>query len=45
MNPDEIVVHVVDRDGRDVVLDLFGERIRESRESANLHPHGEVLSD
>ena len=44
MNPNEVVVHVVDRDGRDVVLDLLRERIGESREPANLHPHREVLA-
>ena len=44
MNPDKVVVHVVNRDRRDVVLDPLRERIGESREPANLHPHHQVLA-
>jgi hypothetical protein len=39
MNPDEVVVHVVQRDGHDVVFDLPGKRIGKSCKSANLHAH------
>ena len=43
MNPDEVVVHVVDRDGCNVVLDLLGESVGQSRVSTHRHPHGQVL--
>lgn len=44
MNPDEIVVHVVDRQRCDVVLDFLRERIGQSCVAAHLHPHGQVLA-
>jgi len=34
MNPAEIVVHIVERDGRCVVLDLLRERVRASPTTA-----------
>ena len=40
----EVVVHVVERYGRFVVLDLLGEAIREPGESAHPHPHREILA-
>jgi hypothetical protein len=43
MNPNEIVVHVVWRQSRDMVLDLLGEPIGQPGKSAHLHPHREVL--
>ena len=44
MNPHEIVVHVEQRYGVHVVLDLFGERIGKPSEPPHVHPHGEVLT-
>ena len=43
MDACEVVVHVVERDGRFVVLDLLGETVGQPREPAHTHPHGEVL--
>jgi len=42
MNPAEVVMHVVNGNGRDVVLDLLGESIGQSGESAHGHSHGEI---
>jgi hypothetical protein len=42
MDTDEIVIHRVQRDRANVVLDLFRERIGEPSEAAHVHPHGEV---
>ena len=44
MNPDEIVVHVMQGQRRDMVFDLFGERVRQASEAAHLHPHREILA-
>ena len=44
MNPDKVVVHVVDGESRDVVLDFLRKRIRQPGESGHLHPHGEILA-
>jgi len=44
MNPDEVVVHDVKRDHRNVVLNLFAEGIREPSKAAHRHAHGEVLA-
>ena len=44
MQPDKVVIHVVERDGVGVVLDLLAERVREPGEPAHMHPHGEVLA-
>jgi len=43
MNPDEVVVHAVDRQGCQMVFDLLGERIGESRKAAVMHSQGKVL--
>ena len=43
MNPDKVVVHVVDRERRDVVLQFLRERISQSRHASNLHSHGKIL--
>ena len=40
----EVVIDEVQRDGVRVVLDPFRERIRQPREPAHVHPHGEVLA-
>ncbi len=44
MNPDEVVVHIVDRDRGNMIFDLLGKPVRQSGESANLHPHGQILA-
>ena len=44
MNPDEIVVHIVDRERCYVVLDFLRVSICQARVSAHLHPHGQVLA-
>ena len=44
MNPDEVVVHVVDRKRSQMVFDFLRERIGEARKTAVVHPHGEVLA-
>jgi hypothetical protein len=44
MNPDEVVVHVVDRERCDVILDLFGERVCQPGEAAIAHADSEVLT-
>src|SRR5260370_41102071 len=44
MNPAEIVVHEMERDSSLVILNLFGEGIRQAGESAHAHPHGQVLT-
>src|ERR1035437_3028522 len=43
VNPAEVVVHEVERDGRFEVLDLLREGVREPREPPHAHPHREVL--
>lgn len=40
MDAAEIVVGEVQRDSRSQVLPLFGERIGQAGQSANLHSHG-----
>ena len=44
MNPDKVVMHVVDRNRSNVVLDLFREGIRQPSESSDLYSHGQVLA-
>lgn len=44
MNPDEIIVHVVNRQRCQVILDLLRECICKAREAAILHSHGEILA-
>jgi len=44
MNPNEVVMHVMNCDGCDVVLNLFRERIRQASKSAHRHAHCEVLA-
>lgn len=43
MNPGEVVMHEVERDGMGLVLDLLAERIGQPRHPAHAHPHREVL--
>lgn len=43
MEPQEIIIHEVQRHGVGVVLDLLRERICEPGEPAHVHPHREVL--
>jgi len=42
MNPNEVVVHVMERQRGDVVLDLFRERIGQSGKPAHLHPERQI---
>jgi hypothetical protein len=42
MNPDEIVMHVEQRNGVHVILKFLTEGISKPGESAHVHPHGEV---
>ena len=44
MNPDKVVVHVVDRQRRDVVFNLSRECVRQSCEAANLHSERQILA-
>lgn len=44
MNAAEIVVHVVDRQRRNMVLDLLRESIGQPCVSAHVHTHCEVLT-
>ena len=44
MNPNEIVVHVVNRQRCDVVLYFFRERVCQASEPTHRHAHGEVLT-
>jgi len=43
MDADEVVVHVMDRERRDMALDLFAKAVRQSGEPSQAHPHREVL--
>src|SRR5436190_17719510 len=44
MNAAKIVMHVVQRDRGDVILDFLREGIRQTSEAAHLHTHGEILA-
>jgi hypothetical protein len=44
VNPAEIVVREIQRQGRPVVLKLAAEAIRQAGEASNLHTHREVLA-
>src|ERR1700728_181077 len=44
VGPSEVVVHVVDRDGVSVVLDLLTERVGQAGELTHPHSHREVLA-
>jgi hypothetical protein len=44
VNPAEVVVHVVKRDRRFQILNLFRESIGQSREAAHGHSHREILA-
>lgn len=44
VNPDELVLHVVDRQRGLMALDSFTEGVCESRKTAHRHAHGEVLA-
>lgn len=39
----KVVMHEVQRHGMAVILKFFAESVREARESAHPHPHGQVL--
>ena len=43
MNLDEVVGEVAERNGGDVVLDLFGERIGQPSEPPHRHPHAQIV--
>jgi hypothetical protein len=44
MNPAEIVVHAVERNRGDMILDLLGESVRQPSKPAHVHSHREVLA-
>ena len=44
MDAAEIIEHRVQRDHVNVIFKLLRERIRQPREAAHVHPHGEVLA-
>lgn len=44
MNPDEVVMHVEDRERSGVILELLAVAVRQPGESAQRHSDGEVLS-
>ena len=44
MNAHEVVPHVEQGDGMDVILNPLTKGIRKSGEPPHLHPHGKVLS-
>jgi len=44
VNPTEVVVHEVQRDGSAVILDLLGEGVGQAGEPTHGHPHGQVLA-
>lgn len=44
MNPDEVVVHAVESNRRNVVFQFLGEGVSQASESAHPHTHGQVLT-
>lgn len=44
VNPNKVVVHGVNRNGRNVILDFLTEGVRQAREAAHRHPHREILA-
>lgn len=44
MNPAKVIVHEIDRDCINVILNLLGKGIGEAGKAAHAHAHGEVLS-
>src|SRR5437660_6734573 len=40
----EVVMHEVDRNRRDMILNLLGKCVRKPRETAHPHPHRKILS-
>jgi hypothetical protein len=44
VQPDEIVIHHVERDRISVVFDLLGESVGQPSEAAHVHPHREILA-
>ena len=44
MNANEVVVHIEQRDGVHVVVELLRKRVCQAGESTDVHPHGEVLT-
>jgi hypothetical protein len=44
MNPAEVAMHVMNSNCRNMVLNLFRERICKPRESPHLHSHGQILA-
>lgn len=44
VNPAEVVVHEMQRDGVAVIFNLFAEGVRQPRESADAHSHRQVLA-
>lgn len=43
MHAPKVVVHVEERNHRDVIVQLLAERVREAREASHIHPHIEIL--
>jgi len=43
VNAPKVVMHVKQRDHRDVILKLLTEGVRQPSEAAHIHPHVEVL--
>lgn len=44
VDPAEVIIHEVQGDGMDVVLNLLGEPIGQPGEAPHRHPHCEVLA-
>jgi hypothetical protein len=44
MHSAKVVVHVEQRDHRDMVVQLFAEGVRQASEAAHVHPHVEILT-
>ena len=43
MNTPKVVVHVKQRNHRDVIVQLLAEGIRQASKPAHIHPHVEIL--
>jgi hypothetical protein len=44
VQPDEIIIHRVQRHRARMVLNLFAERICQPSKSAHVHPHRQILA-
>src|SRR5206468_3669350 len=43
VNAAKVVMHIVERDGGNMILNLLAERIGQASEAPDLHPHREIL--